>query len=170
VKTRSKSPLCGCGNSFRCRWWCRIARGPSSGEERPPLDDNSSLSSLVCRRVCRPSGLGSLLLGLPPDLRPGLLYAVPFGTGVGWGGVRLSLGERRSADSFSAESTVDTKSNPHDFSGGNSFRRLWSCGIAGGPSSGKERPPLDDRYCLILGLSWNPRRRISAATLILRGL
>jgi hypothetical protein len=49
--TKSKSSLCGGGNSFRCRWWCRIARGPfdklragsSSGEERPPLDDRFRL-------------------------------------------------------------------------------------------------------------------------------
>src|SRR5258708_7843131 len=38
------------------------------------------------RRLCFktrtvPAGLGSLLLALTPDLRPGLLYVVPFGTG-----------------------------------------------------------------------------------------
>jgi hypothetical protein len=45
-----------------------------------------------------PPGLGSLFLGLTPDLHPGLLYAAPFGsaqgrlygTGVGWCGLLLS--------------------------------------------------------------------------------
>ena len=41
-----------------------MARGPSSGTVRPPLDDNFVLAALQCGCAV-PPGLGSLLLGLP---------------------------------------------------------------------------------------------------------
>jgi hypothetical protein len=88
---------------------------------------------------------------LTPDLpfgfaqdRLGLLYAVPFGTGVGWGGGRLSLGERRPRTLFWRGMHSGREVKIPRVSGRNSFRCLWWCRIARGPSSGKERPPLDD--------------------------
>src|SRR5258708_11911456 len=45
----------------------------------PGIAKNSRLLRFKTRTV--PAGLGSLLLALTPDLRPGLLHVVPFETG-----------------------------------------------------------------------------------------
>jgi hypothetical protein len=82
-------------------WRRRVASVPSSDGERTPLDDRSCFSvpslrdsvptfhaypALTCGAITHavPSGLGSFSpLLLTPGLRPGLMYAVPVGTGVG---------------------------------------------------------------------------------------
>jgi hypothetical protein len=101
-----------------------------------------------------PLELGSPFVGPTPDLRPGLLYAAPSAplragsTGPGWGGAGCVFSSRNIATNFVAPRNpyARRESKSRAACAGNSSWCRWRWVLAWGPSSGKERPPQDDRF------------------------
>ncbi len=164
--TKSKSRAASAGNSSWCRWRWVLAWGPSSGKERLPQDDKAWLSPVPSLR-----GTRLPLFGLTPDLRPGLMNAVPIGTGVGWCGLLLFLMLRRRKLYCTAESIRATRSQ-------NPARPVPETPLGAGGAGcwhGVLRRAKNARLrmtdLLEVAISFRlARRRTFAATLILRAL